>query len=103
MVVEVRPMADEAVLVEIAGLELEDFRQRERQRGGGAHPVESVNRLEGGVVEIDERFVAEIERRRGLAAERNPQLDVGPQAPAGAVDVVAPALLEPQPRAKRGL
>src|SRR4029079_10186124 len=51
--------------------------------------------LEGCRIEVEERLARQVER--GLPGDRPGIFGVGPQAPAGAVDMFAPALLEANP------
>src|SRR5690349_11105037 len=89
MVHRVGAVADETVLIEIADLPRHRLPERRRNADEVAHAVNAGSLLEAVLVEVDEGLVAEIER--GLPVQWESQLGIGPEAPAGAVNPVAPA------------
>src|SRR4051812_277680 len=88
---------DEGMLVEVADLGGEALGERRADCEGVAHAVLAGAALEGGMVEVEEAFVAEGEGG-AAAAERQAVFEIGPRPPAGAVAAFAPPLLEPQPQ-----
>src|SRR5690349_2943353 len=91
-------MPDEAVLVHIADLAADGLRQRRRDGHEIAHTIEAAGPLEARRIEVDERLATEVERRP--AVQRKRIFEVGADPPAGAVQAMAPTLLEPQSTAE---